>query len=875
MKQRLTLLLMLLFAIINLTHAYTWYGTSGAYEFPNDKVYSGSGTITYTFTTKAGTEFFLSASSGTVYLDGVKETQSANNYSKSFSDNTTHTIKLSYSNGITVTEAVVKHPLDNQRLTRTIDLDEAGDLQYYLSSTDKYYIKKLIITGPMNGDDVKQVKQLANSKSSSLSILNLAEVQMKSGGGECGTYWYDWSGEYGDYTDEANSYTVDDNIGAGLFYGLEKITEITLPHSATSIGEYAFENSKDLEKVIVGNSTISIGFNAFRNCEKLKTVELPATISSIDSQAFCNCNSLVSINLPNSLTSIGSSTFASCSSLASIVIPEGVTYISSSAFGDCKSLKTVSFPSSLSRIERNAFSGCEAITRVYVTTLESWCSVNFGEGANPTIYSKKLYLKNSSSPITTLNIPEGVTSIGSRCFINCTGITSVTFPNTLTSVGASAFEGCTGIKQVNTDDIAAWCNINFSENYIYETILDEFGNIPWDTNGDDSWDIVLEKIGFYSNPLTYSQKLFYNDEMVTDLVIPEGVTEIGRGAFANCLSLKTVSFPETLKKVNQMAFDNCVNVQTVKVKGMSTWNSILFCSYNWRPYGIELGEADDYYGNTSYYPNNQRLYTTDYSSNPIYSACVNGFTNYSNIEWISSNTNVAEIDNKGLITAKTSGEVMIFANTPGQRNYCTLIIEPNLISDTYQLTISEAGMSTLYLDYPVVIPDDDNLLGVFYINNIDGNIMWMKRLKNYIPANTGVIVQANPVTITFQGIGDNIAEISDNQLSGVTERTPVSSIDGTVYTLGRGVNSGYFGFHKFTGTTIPANKAFLVRNASSGVNSFNLVLDNEDGTSTAIGRIENGEFVPESNVVYDLQGRRVENPSKGIYIVNGKKQYIK
>ena len=246
MKQRLTLLLMLLFAIINLTHAYTWYGTSGAYEFPNDKVYSGSGTITYTFTTKAGTEFFLSASSGTVYLDGVKETQSANNYSKSFSDNTTHTIKLSYSNGITVTEAVVKHPLDNQRLTRTIDLDEAGDLQYYLSSTDKYYIKKLIITGPMNGDDVKQVKQLANSKSSSLSILNLAEVQMKSGGGECGTYWYDWSGEYGDYTDEANSYTVDDNIGAGLFYGLEKITEITLPHSATSIGEYAFENSKDL-----------------------------------------------------------------------------------------------------------------------------------------------------------------------------------------------------------------------------------------------------------------------------------------------------------------------------------------------------------------------------------------------------------------------------------------------------------------------------------------------------------------------------------------------------------------------------------------------------------------------------------------------------
>ena len=318
-----------------------------------------------------------------------------------------------------------------------------------------------------------------------------------------------------------------------------------------------------------------------------------------------------------------------------------------------------------------------------------------------------------------------------------------------------------------------------------------------------------------------------------------------------------------------MAFDNCVNIQKVKAKGMSAWNKILFCSYSWWPYGIKLELSQ--WGGYDY----EVLYTTDYSSNPIYSACVNGFTDFQNIEWVSSNPSVASIDNNGKIIANSFGEAMIFSNSTDQRNNCMLQIEPNLISESYQLSVTDAGMSTLYLDYPVVIPDDDNLLGVFYINNIDGNIMWMKRLKNYIPANTGVIVQANPVTITSQGIGDNIAEISDNQLSGVTERTPVSSIDGTVYTLGRGVNSGYFGLHESTGANIPANKAFLVRNASSGINSFNLVLDNEDGTSTAIGRIENGEFTPENNVVYDLQGRKVENPSKGIYIVNGKKQYIK
>jgi len=119
------------------------------------------------------------------------------------------------------------------------------------------------------------------------------------------------------------------------------------------------------------------------------------------------------------------------------------------------------------------------------------------------------------------------------------------------------------------------------------------------------------------------------------------------------------------------------------------------------------------------------------------------------------------------------------------------------------------------------------------------------------------------------------AAVTDNLLSGVTEETPVTDFDGTVYTLGRGKNSGYMGLHRFTGADLPANKAFLVRDSSSSVNAYGLVLDNEDGTTTSIGRIENGELIPESNVIYDLQGRRVENPSKGIYIVNGKKQYIK
>ena len=193
--------------------------------------------------------------------------------------------------------------------------------------------------------------------------------------------------------------------------------------------------------------------------------------------------------------------------------------------------------------------------------------------------------------------------------------------------------------------------------------------------------------------------------------------------------------------------------------------------------------------------------------------------------------------------------------------------------DYFDLAVSDAGISTLYLDFPVAIPDDINLLGVFYIYDVDDHVMLMRRMKDYIPANTGVIVMANPGTITFTGTDEDVAAVTDNKLQGVVEKTPVSSISGTVYTMGHGKNSGYIGFHKYTGTNLPAHKAFYVRNGSSNVNGFNLVLDNEDGSTTSIGQVQDGEFT--SDVVYDLQGRRVEHPTKGIYIVNGKKQYIK
>ena len=77
------------------------------------------------------------------------------------------------------------------------------------------------------------------------------------------------------------------------------------------------------------------------------------------------------------------------------------------------------------------------------------------------------------------------------------------------------------------------------------------------------------------------------------------------------------------------------------------------------------------------------------------------------------------------------------------------------------------------------------------------------------------------------------------------------------------------GFHKYTGTNIPANKAYLVRDTNSSVNSFNFSY----GEANAILTVDE-EYSDKPTVIYDLQGRRIDAPSRGIYIINGKKILI-
>lgn len=194
----------------------------------------------------------------------------------------------------------------------------------------------------------------------------------------------------------------------------------------------------------------------------------------------------------------------------------------------------------------------------------------------------------------------------------------------------------------------------------------------------------------------------------------------------------------------------------------------------------------------------------------------------------------------------------------------------NLLVATQEetVTISSVGYSTLYLDYPVTIPEG---VEVYVMSGIEGDYATLKRIEGVLPANNGVILR-NEGTYTFKRATEPATPVESNLLSGTAETIATNSVDGVVYTLQKNENGGVV-FRRYNGANLNAKKAFLVLPASSEAQALRIrFADEEEVTSIGNAVFENGAGL---DIVYDLQGRRVVTPGKGFYIVNGKKVVIK
>ena len=292
------------------------------------------------------------------------------------------------------------------------------------------------------------------------------------------------------------SVTIPDSvtsIGYGRFDGCSGLTSITIPDSVTSIGDRAFEDCSGLESIYITDIAAwcnisglefmryygSSNKKLYLNNELITDLVVPGSVTSIGDYAFSGCTGLRSITIPNSVTSIGNEAFAGCSGLEKIEVESGnkkyhsknsyiietqtktlilgcknsvipsdgsVTSIGDYAFSGCTGLTSVTIPDSVTSIGGYAFYRCSGLTSV--TIPDSVTSIGG-------------YAFCGCSSLTSVTIPNSViTSIGSSTFNGCSGLTSVTIPNSVTLICDAAFNGCSGLKNITyTGTIAEWKKI--------------------------------------------------------------------------------------------------------------------------------------------------------------------------------------------------------------------------------------------------------------------------------------------------------------------------------------------------------------------------------------------------------------------------------
>jgi len=419
--------------------------------------------------------------------------------------------------------------------------------------------------------------------------------------------------------EDTGYYNNSNNWEDGVLY----IGNFLIKASNTVSGEYTIKDT-----------TVLIADYAFRSCSKLTGVIIPESITSISTYAFSYCSQLSNIGFHDGITNIEENAFYNCSSLTSITLPGSIANIGENAFSNCRNIESVTVPANSISFGESAFGACQSLSAVYIEDLQAWCKNKFadssstplgsagnlylnGELVREVVFSEEIvkvedYVFYGSKSIERVNLHDGITAIGDYAFYSCSSLTNITISEELTYIGGYAFYSCAGLTSIDLsgkityigDNAFSGCRgltnltipagvIGIGKNaFFYCNGLESVTFLGKNVSiGDSAFSncsnlkaVYIEDLqdwlgntfdNSYANPLSTAKALYLNGELITKLVIPEGIESINAYAFLNCHKIKQVIFPESLTKIENSAFSNCSVLKTMGYVGTAEqWGNV-------------------------------------------------------------------------------------------------------------------------------------------------------------------------------------------------------------------------------------------------------------------------------------------------------------
>ena len=610
-----------------------------------------------------------------------------------------------------------------------------------------------------------------------------------------------------------NPYTADYNVTflPNVCKGEETVSGLTTTIANT--GRFFCYQTSDGNKVNISRKDFGAKVVAHWRVGDGSTcvIEFDAPITKIPKQAFFQCKKLIgNLVIPNSVTEIGNQAFYNCTGFTgNLTIPKSVTTIGNGAFYNCSGFTgKLTIPNSVTTIGEWAFAGCSGFT---------------GDLTIPnsvtTIGNSAFY--NCSGFTGKLTIPNSVTTIENSAFYKCSGFTgNLAIPNSVTTIGNSVFYNCSGFM----GDLTI-------PNYV-KTIKDSaFTGCSGFTG----------KLTIPNSVTTIGNQAFYNCTGFTgNLTIPKSVTTIGNGAFYNCSGFTgKLTIPNSVTTIENSAFYKCSGF----TGNLAIPNSVTTIG-NWAFYNcsgftgdLSLPISLEVVGSRSF-DNCRNIQTVNFQSLP------KGISENLGVE-----TKTVSLSDDSYISDKASGTV-------------------NEISYTRVMT---SNWGTLVLPYPLKLTGNEPYR-LYSIDNMTGEELVLKQLNGEVAAGTPCVVKRNgsEAELTF---GNNNAKlnmaINDQPMDGM-------NFSGTYWT--KDVTNGYIiakdcfwnveklkGVGSVTAVKVRPFRAWLDGTSANAPAQLSMRIDGSTTGIDAIDALNDAEAE-----YYDLSGKRLDEPQRGVNIVRMK-----